>query len=73
MKCIVCGKRFNPKKAQRYEVSEYTVGLFTPKTTKITECFDCPRCGCQNAVNTRIPKTPGEAPGDCYTECVDIT
>lgn len=64
MKCKICGKRFNPKKSERYEVSEVTVGLFTPKAIKITECFDCPRCGCQNALNTRIPKTPQKPSAD---------
>ena len=78
MKCTVCGKRFNPKKTQRYEVSPETdVGilesLFKSETTKIIECFDCPRCGCQNAVNTRIPKLPDKSYDDGDTECVDTT
>ena len=60
MKCKVCGKRFTPKSENRYEVTEPVVGglvgAFVQKPVKIIECFDCPRCGCQNALNTRIPQ-----------------
>lgn len=59
MKCKVCGKRFRLLKKDRYEIlvpptfSEVLVGS---KDT-ISECFDCPKCGCQNIVNDRKGKT----------------
>lgn len=62
MKCKVCGKRFKLKKENKYEVSEPVVGLFTMGESKITECFDCPKCGCQNVLNTRIGKKISKVP-----------
>lgn len=57
MKCISCGKRFKPKKENRYEVKEPVIGLFATKTFKIMDAFDCPKCGCQSILSTRLPKT----------------
>ena len=53
-KCKICGKLFRLKASRRYEVISYPVGLacLTQKAQTF-ECFDCPRCGCQNMVNIR--------------------
>ena len=54
MKCKICGKRFNPKKELKYTVVKKPVGVgVLTESTKIYECFDCPKCGCQNMVNIR--------------------
>lgn len=51
MKCKVCNKRFKPLAENRYEVATLApAGLLGVQTV---ECFDCPRCGCQNVVNVR--------------------
>lgn len=57
MKCKVCGKRFKPTSEMKYLAAE-AIAPFSVFTTvaKTWECFDCPRCGCQNFVNIRIPK-----------------
>lgn len=53
-KCKVCGKLFRLKANRRYEVISNPVGLgFLVEKPHILECFDCPRCGCQNMVNVR--------------------
>lgn len=54
MKCKICGKRFIPRKTDKYLVREQLVGLeCIAKTAKTLEAFDCKRCGCQNIVNIR--------------------
>ena len=56
MKCKVCGKRFKLQADKRYEVLKKPDGFavaFSGKGLVCYECFDCPRCGCQNAVNIR--------------------
>lgn len=56
MKCKVCGKRFKLQADKRYDVVKKPDGLakvLSGKGTVFYECFDCPRCGCQNIVNTR--------------------
>ena len=55
MICKVCNRFFMPKAKDRYQVvkgptlSEALIG----ESNKIFECFDCPKCGCQNIVNIR--------------------
>lgn len=55
MKCKVCNKRFKPLAENRYEVARLApdglLGICSKPQT--VECFDCPRCGCQNVVNVR--------------------
>ena len=53
-KCKVCGKRFKLKNEKRYIYEKVPVGLnrLTEGST-FYECFDCPKCGCQQIVNIR--------------------
>lgn len=46
-KCKACGFKFRLEKENRY--LSKVVGSLSEKPT-IFEMFDCPRCGCQNAV-----------------------
>ena len=61
VKCKVCHTRFIPNKEAMYLSTEkaapFTAVFSQP--SRIYECFDCPRCGCQTAVNIRM--TPVEA------------
>lgn len=53
-RCKVCGRIMRLNKKDRYELVKYSpavrMGLASPT---ILECFDCPKCGCQNMVNVR--------------------
>lgn len=49
-RCKICGKFFKLKKDNLYEIP-YT--KINGEWVQSLECFDCPRCGCQNAVNIR--------------------
>lgn len=55
MKCKVCGRRFNPEKAHKYEIvrSNGLSGAILGNALTRHEAFDCPKCGCQNVVNLR--------------------
>lgn len=55
IKCKVCGTRFSLEKEALYLATEKT-GVLTALTApaKAFECFDCLKCGCQNAVNIRM-------------------
>lgn len=54
MKCKVCGKRFKLLAANKYIVVEAKTAFESlAKAPKLFECFDCPKCGCQNIVNAR--------------------
>ncbi len=57
MKCKRCNKRFKLKKEDRYEVNKDSgiAGVFS-QINQVYECFDCPRCGCQNIVGIREKK-----------------
>ena len=62
MKCKICGKRMKLDKEEKYEIYNVPQGLkcLTEKTV-IYECFDCPKCGCQNIINIReINRVVGE-------------
>ena len=52
--CQICGALFELNKANRYVIVEdeapLTAIFSVPETY---ECFDCPKCGCQNRVNER--------------------
>jgi predicted nucleic-acid-binding Zn-ribbon protein len=50
-KCRACGFKFRLEKENRYLVRKSTslIGNMTERPT-IIEMFDCPKCGCQNAV-----------------------
>jgi len=50
MKCKVCGKWFKLQADKRYE--EIKKEVFSKPV--FFECFDCPKCGCQNIVNVRL-------------------
>jgi len=55
IKCKVCRTRFAGSKDTMYLATEKTAVLSALTTpTKAFECFDCPKCGCQNAVNVRL-------------------
>ena len=52
--CQICGALFELNEANRYVIVEEEAPLtamFSVPTTY--ECFDCPKCGCQNRVNER--------------------
>lgn len=50
--CKVCKARFAATPEARYTVEGKGEMFATAK--RLIECFDCPRCGCQNTVNVRI-------------------
>ena len=57
-KCKICGKRMKLKAADRYEVrireqKSALVSAILMAEDTIAECFDCPRCGCQNLMQIR--------------------
>ena len=69
MKCKICGKRFRPKNKNRYLASAKTPPALSLVNQKIVyECFDCPACGCQNKVNTRLDKMKAEKAMHEYEE-----
>lgn len=52
--CQICGALFDLNKANRYLVVENEAPIMAVFSTPTTyECFDCPKCGCQNRVNER--------------------
>lgn len=53
-KCNACGRRFKLQKENKYLVKKIPTlaECFTDRVT-VFECFDCPKCGCQNIVNIR--------------------
>lgn len=69
MRCKVCKRRFTPKKENRYtiikqkDLSEKIADLILNRQQMILECFDCPKCGCQNLVNIREADMRGEKSG----------
>lgn len=56
MRCKVCRRRFTARKDNKYTVTEQKGFEIIPTPRKIYECFDCPKCGCQNIVNIREVK-----------------
>lgn len=53
-KCQICGALFEPNKANRYLIVDKEAPIMAVFTLPATyECFDCPKCGCQNRVNER--------------------
>lgn len=50
--CRVCGYRIQVSGAQRYTAIEQNLG----GKTRLADAFDCPKCGCQCVVQTRLPK-----------------
>lgn len=52
--CQICGALFELNKANRYLIVENEAPIMAVFTSPVTyECFDCPKCGCQNRVNER--------------------
>lgn len=51
--CKVCEKEFELFKKNKYIVRENKGINGAVSGTKQFECFDCPKCGCQNVVNVR--------------------
>lgn len=50
MKCKVCGTEWQPSVQARY------IAVVNGITGRIEyDCFDCPKCGCQNIAGNRIP------------------
>lgn len=64
LKCKVCKNKFKPKRKRMYIAKDVTSIVFS--SVFLRECHDCPRCGCQNVLNTRLdryePKEKEEAP-----------
>lgn len=52
--CCVCGKKFELRKENRYEVMDHSINAIFNQNSN--EAFDCPYCGCQNIVNKRLAK-----------------
>lgn len=51
--CKVCGKKFELLKKNKYIVQENKGLSAMANGCKRFECFNCPKCGCQNIVNVR--------------------
>lgn len=52
--CQICGALFELNKANRYVIVEDEAPLTAMFSVPAKyECFDCPKCGCQNRVNER--------------------
>lgn len=50
-KCKACGFKFRLEKENRYLVKKPATLIGNPSVKPtIFEMFDCPQCGCQNAV-----------------------
>jgi transcription elongation factor Elf1 len=65
MICKVCGRYFRAKKEDKYEVTVVPEGLrVLTEQTKTYECFDCPKCGCQNIVNIKEVDDSGNRSAD---------
>lgn len=55
IRCKVCNTRFMAAKEAMYLATEKNAVLTAlTNPAKAFECFDCPKCGCQNAVNVRM-------------------
>lgn len=53
--CKICGENFELLKGNKYLVEFKKIeGIIV--TMKNYECFDCPKCGCQNILNIREGK-----------------
>lgn len=70
MKCKVCGHEFELKKEDKYIANEYQSAVIGCDKIVHHECFDCPACGCQNTVNTRIENIP-QVEVKLSTECIN--
>lgn len=55
MICKVCKRYFRLKKEDKYDVEKVKsiMGRMALENQQVYECFDCPKCGCQNIVNIR--------------------
>jgi rubredoxin len=64
-KCRACGFKFRLEKENRYlsKKSTLLLGNISEKPT-IFEMFDCPQCGCQNAVGIYEKPIEGEINGE---------
>lgn len=56
IKCKICGRVFDPKREERY--TAVNVDIFPGKD--YYDCYDCPNCGSQAAVNKRLPREKGD-------------
>lgn len=61
-KCNSCGRYFILRKENRYEIIRPRTlsDMLNGESPTVSECFDCPRCGCQNIVNVREVYTQTE-------------
>ena len=55
MICKICKKYFNAKAKDKYLIikAKTLAEMFNKTDDTVLECFDCPKCGCQNIVNVR--------------------
>ena len=55
IRCKVCNKLFIAKSKNKYLITKAPTlaEALICQSSKIFECFDCPKCGCQNIVNVR--------------------
>lgn len=61
IRCKACGRFFRLKKRDKYVVKNYnSVFDAVMSTETVYECFDCPKCGCQNIVNIREEEKKGD-------------
>nr|DAH25040.1 MAG TPA: RUBREDOXIN TRANSPORT, RUBREDOXIN, GUILLARDIA THETA [Caudoviricetes sp.] len=59
LECRVCGLKFAPIAHWRYSVEENKItgvfaGISRTERPPLHDAFDCPRCGCQIIVNSRM-------------------
>ena len=52
-RCKICGKDFELEAKNKYIAIENKGLNGSISGLKKFECFDCPKCGCQNIVNVR--------------------
>ena len=65
LECRVCGLKFAPIAHWRYSVEENKItgvvaGISSTERPPLHDAFDCPRCGCQIVVNSRMRRAVWE-------------
>ena len=51
--CNICKEKFEPRKENKYVVSRTN---FITKAAEYCDAFDCPFCGCQTVVGSRLKR-----------------
>ena len=66
LECSICGLKFAPIAHWRYSAEENKMvgvpaGISGTERPSLHDAFDCPRCGCQIIVNSRMRRAIGQA------------